>query len=217
VTNFQIADLFKTGITRKHQKGQILIYEGDPVSQIHYIEEGYVKAYSIQNNGTENIIFIYGPGDVFPLRTYLSGKRIIRYFYSCISDVHIRAIPGERLENQIKNNIEVAELLVEYAYQINQQFFERIETLSVNHAQRKVIALLAFLVEKTGSKELMSELDIPLTQQDLASMSGLTRESISRQLTSLRKQGLITKKTSGTIVINIDKLKEFLEKLSIIL
>jgi len=212
----RLADLFRDGVSREYQKNQVLIYEGDPVLSIYYIESGYVKVYNILNNGTERIIFIYGPGDVFPLSTYLSGSKIMRYFYVCISRVSTKTIPAIQLEERIKNDINVGETLVSYTNSINQQFFQRIEILSVNDAERKVVALLAFLVKKAGSKDKFSKLDIVLTQQDLADMSGLTRESTSRQLVRLRRGGVISG-SNGSTVVDVAKLEVLLTKLAIIL
>lgn len=216
IIDFDVADLFKDSPSREYKKDQVLIYEGDPVSSLFYIEKGYVKIYNIINSGSERIIFIYGPGDVFPLSTYLSGSLIMRYFYVSMSDVEVRAIPADRLRSRIRNDIEVGEALVAYTNTINSQFLQRIEILSVNDARRKIIALLAFLVKKAGSKGLISVLDLHLTQQDIADMSGLTRESASRQLVRLRKEGLILK-SNGAICIDVTRLNSEIAKQAIVL
>ena len=213
---FKIADLFEGGIKREYQKSQVLIYEGDPVHSLHYIESGYVKVYNILNSGSERIIFIYGPGDVFPLTSYLSGSNIMRYFYVCMSPVTIRAIPSEDLEQRIKHDLNVGETLVGYTTSVNYQFIQRIEILAVNDARRKVVALLAFLVKKTGMGTPLCELGVNLTQQDLADMSGLTRESTSRQLVRLRKEGVLLG-TNSKSIINETKLEKLLKKLDIVI
>lgn len=210
-----ISDLFESSTTRSYRKKHVIIYEGDPVSTIFYIKSGYVKVYNILNDGTERIIFIYGPGDVFPLSTYLSGSRAIRYFYVGLSDVKLLTLPSEQLERKIRNDIAVGETLVNYTVLINLQFLERIEILSVNDARRKVVALLAFLVIKIGTKSPISRLSIYLTHQELSEMCGLTRESTSIQLEKLRKEGVLLGKRATDI--NVTKLEALKSDMSIVI
>lgn len=203
----QIAELFMTGRTRNLPKGQVIIFEGDPADTLYYIIEGYVKVYSILHTGVERIINIEGPGDFFPLTSYLSGSGAVRYFYECMGDVKLQIISAEKLRDKIKGNFDFAQMLISYSNFKQQKFLQRINTLSVNNARRKVVALLAFLLEKTGEKTPISQLSITLTQQDIANMCALTRETTSAQLVRLRREGVI----SGAKKIVIDKPK--LEKL----
>jgi CRP/FNR family transcriptional regulator len=211
--SFQLSDFFAEGNIKKYAKNEVIIYEGDPIRSLFYIESGYVKVYNILNNGSERIIFIYGPGDTFPLSSHLRGSRIVRYFYVSMSDVKARSIEPAKLEHQVKNDLMKGEVLVKYTSNINQQFFQRIDILSVNDAKRKIVALLAFLLIKSGSRESMRRLDLPLTHQDIANMSGLSREATSRQLGLLKKEGILS--DARELTVNVAKLNAAKSKLSI--
>jgi CRP/FNR family transcriptional regulator len=211
--SFQLSDFFTSGNTKKYAKNQVIIYEGDPIRSLFYIESGYVKVFNILNDGSERIIFIYGPGDIFPLSSHLRGSRIVRYFYVSMSDVKVRTIDPGKLEQQIKNDLMKGEVLVNYTSNINQQFFQRIDILSVNDARRKIVALLAFLVLKSGSHEPMSNFNFTLTHQDIANMSGLSREAVSRQLGLLKKEGILS--NARKLTVNVAKLNAVKSKLSI--
>ena len=210
---YQIAELFMTGRTRNLPKGQVIIFEGDPADTLYYIIEGYVKVYSILHTGVERIINIEGPGDFFPLTSYLSGSGVVRYFYECMGEVKLQIISAEKLRDKIKGNFDFAQMLVNYSNLKQQRFLQRIDILSVNNARRKVVSLLAFLLEKTGKPETLSQLSITLTQQDIANMCALTRETTSAQLIRLRREGVI----SGTKKMMIDtrKLDKLKDKLDI--
>src|SRR5581483_153875 len=148
-----LGQLFNAGDLRVMPKGQIVIYEGDPITNLWYLTEGYVKVYSILETGSERIIFIYSPGDVFPITSYLSGSGITRYFYECMTEVKARRINPEYLRDKVKDNLELGESLIHYADSMNQQFIQRIDMLAAASAKHKIIALLDFLVKKTGSNE----------------------------------------------------------------
>jgi len=208
-----LAILFKDMGPKRYPKGQILIYEGDPPENIYYLSQGYVKVYHILDSGAERVIFIYGHGDVFPLTSYLSQAGVVRYFYECMTDVEVNVLPSGRLEKKIKDDMTLGESLIRYTYDLNQQFFQRIDVLSVNDARSKIISLLFFLVNKVGTSAEKSELCVPLTSQTIANMCGLTRETTSAQLQHLREQGIV----SGykTIIVDVPKLEKLSTKLGI--
>ncbi|HEX5394933.1 MAG TPA: Crp/Fnr family transcriptional regulator [Candidatus Saccharimonadales bacterium] len=198
---------------RKLPKGQLLIYEGDPIDHLYYIVSGYVKVYSIMISGSERTIFIYGPGDLFPFTSYLTSSSNARYFYECMTEVEIYAMTPANFEKKVRGNFTIGEALVHYTNMVSQQFLARIDVLSVNDARRKIIALLAFLIDKCGDGGNPAKICVPLTTQDIANMCGLTRETASVQLSKLRKAGVI----SGTrnLIINVAKLEKLKPQLAI--
>lgn len=208
-----LEELFAASSLKNFPKRQIVIYEGDPPDNIYFIAEGYVKVYNILGSGAQRIIFIYGPGDVFPLTSYLSQAGVVRYFYECITPVKLRILPAGELEKLIQNNISTGESLIRYTYSVNQQFFQRIDTLAAKEAKRKVVSLLLFLVSKTGTPGDKSKIQIPLTSQDIGDMCGLTRETASAQMQRLRNSGILIGFKSVTV--NVPKLENLREQLDL--
>lgn len=205
--------LFDKSQTKRYPKGQILIYEGDPTDNIFFVKKGYVKVYNILTSGVERIIFIYSQGDIFPLTSYLSGARVARYFYECMTETEVSLINAETLGQRLHNEIEVGEALLYYINSSNQEFFRRIDILAVNDARRKVVALFAFLVNKLAAKGMKVTLDLPLTSQDVADLCGITRETASVQLHRLRKEGILS--SYKRITVDVEKLEKAMEKLDI--
>lgn len=208
-----IEELFRASPLKHYPKRQIIIYEGDPPDNIYYVVEGYVKVYNILGSGAQRIIFIYGPGDVFPLTSYLSQAGVVRYFYECITDCQLRVMTSANLEQKVKDNFSMGESLIRYTYGVNQQFFQRIDTLAAKESKRKVVSLLLFLVDKAGIGEPRSKISIPLTSQDIADMCGLTRETASAQMQKLRSSAVIEGYKS--ITVNLPKLEKLRVQLDI--
>jgi CRP-like cAMP-binding protein len=73
-------NLFINLPVRKFRKGQILIYEGDPIENIYLLVGGYLKVSNILASGNQRTVIIYAPGEVFPLASFLSGEGLARYF-----------------------------------------------------------------------------------------------------------------------------------------
>ena len=206
-----LLDLFKSASDRHFPKGQIILYEGDPVNRLYQIDEGFVKVYNILANGTERIIFIYGPGDIFPLTSYLSGFGVARYFYECMKEAKVKVMNLAIFENKIKGKPELAQEMIKYSYLTNQQFVQRIDILSVNDTRRKIISLLAFLLAKAGDKS--GKLNLTLTSKDFADLAGVTRETVSVQLNKLRRDGLIS--GNHQIIVDVNYLNKLKIKYSI--
>lgn len=201
--------LFHEQTARKFRKGQILIYEGDPIENIYFLVGGYVKVSNISETGAPRTILIYKPGDAFPLTSFLSGSGVARYFYECMTDVEVKSRPQAQIQKLIKGDLEMGEQLINYTYMMSQQFEERIETLSAHSARAKVASLLKYLASTTGREEAGKiTLGAPLTSREIAEMCGLTRETASLHLIRLKKEGVI----SGRRHLVIDKRK--LDRLS---
>jgi len=193
--------IFKDQPSRKLNKGQILIYEGDVVTNIYFLIQGYVKVSSINVNGSPKTIIIYAPGETFPLVSFLSGQGITAYSYECMTEVELKVMPHQLFQKIIKGNLELGEQLISYAYQMSLQFAERIEMLSAQNARHKIAALLNYLAAKTGVvSNSKTRLSLPLTSQEIADMCGLTRETASVQSQKLTKEGII----SGRRYLTID-------------
>jgi len=205
-----VEKLFDGLPVRKFRKGQILIYEGDPVENIFLMTSGYVKVSNILPNGSQRTIIIYKSGDAFPLTSFLSGEGVARYFYECMTDTEVKVKPQAEFQEMIKGDLEIGEQLITYTYRISQQFIERIETLSAQSSRSKIISLLNYLAKRVGeSDKEMITLKVPLTSQEVADMCGLTRETASLQIIKLKKEGVV----SGRRHLSLDKAK--LKKLAI--
>lgn len=198
-------DVFAGLPSHKLNKGQILIYEGDSISNIYMLVDGFVKVFTINVTGNQRTIIVYAPGEFFPLASFLSGYGSARYFYECMTDVELKTMPQQAFQDKIKDNLAIGEKLITYSYEMSNQFVERIETLSAHSARQKVAALLHYLAGKTGEPANgKTRLKLPLTSQDIAEMCGLTRETASMQLQRMKKEGVISGRRN--LVINDSKL-----------
>ena len=210
-----LISLFDDKTRNEYQKKQVIIHEGESIQYLYYIVSGYVKAYHILHDGTESTIFIYGPGDMFPNDNILNDKSINRYYYSTLSQVEVVSESSRKIFDYLKQDNEVTEIFINYMRRINSEYIDRIEGLSVNDARRKIVSMLVFLVKKTGDKSNFSKLGINITQQGIADMCGLTRESASKHLGRLKEIELI-RRMNGSFIVDVQKLKLIADKLDVV-
>lgn len=189
---------------RRFRKGQILIYEGDPVENLYLLLSGYVKVSNILQSGNQRTIIIYAPGDMFPIDALLTEGAAARYFYECMTDIEVRVETQRQFQEKLHDKLEIGEEIIAYATKINQQTAQRVETLTAESARHKVVSLFNYLADKAGSEKAGKiQLNIPLTSQEIANMCGLTRETTSVQLLRLKSARVI----SGRRFLVIDPVK----------
>jgi CRP-like cAMP-binding protein len=200
-------ELFLGKKTITLDKGKIIVYEGHVVNKVYRISQGHVKVYTVVGADIQRILFVYKPGDIFPLTTYLSGQKVARFFYETLSPTTLQYITPKQLETSLKDNLELGEAILHYTSFLDKQFLERVNNMvSSKDPLSKVKTLLSFLCEKTGSKANLETIALPLTPSTIASMSGITTKEASQQLEFLESLNIIS--SNDGIIIDKQKLKK---------
>lgn len=208
-----IEELFENASrAKKYPKNQIVFYQGDPLSNICLITKGYIKAYTILDSGDTRTLFLLGPGDIFPIAfsTTLDWENYnIRYFYQSITDVDIEMVEREVFKSKVNSDPSVMNVYITYMAATNEAIIHQLEMMKTKGAINKVAFLLPYLVKKLGHEigEDTYQLNIKLSHQEIADLTGLTRETTTQQVKKLEKEGVIIQKR-GTWIIKT-KLEDF--------
>lgn len=204
-----VEELFKdSSRAKKYPKNQIVFYQGDPLNNICLITKGYIKVYTILDSGDTRTLFLLGPGDIFPIAfsTNLDwANYTIRYFYQSITDVDIEMIEKEVFKNKVDNDPSVMNIYLTYMAATNEATIHQLEMMKTKGAINKVAFLLPYLVKKLGEEIGTNtyQLHIKLSHQEIADLTGLTRETTTQQVKKLEKDGTIIQKR-GTWIIKTD-------------
>jgi CRP/FNR family cyclic AMP-dependent transcriptional regulator len=191
-----IGKLFENGRTKLYPKNQLIQYQGDPLSHIHVIKKGFAKAYTILDSGDTRTILILGSGDIFPLAFSASlewENYQIRYFYQTLSECEIITLPSDVMKEHIEANKRTMGIYMNYLAASNQAVMRQLEVMKNKKAIDKVAMLLPYLVAKTGKRirPNVYQLQLKLSHQELADLSGVTRETTTTLVKELEKAGVI--------------------------
>src|SRR3990167_2935810 len=63
----ELINRFKKGHSLSYRKGEIILRAAEEPSGVYYIAQGFIRVYSITDQGEENTHIIYKAGEVFPL------------------------------------------------------------------------------------------------------------------------------------------------------
>jgi CRP/FNR family transcriptional regulator len=191
------------------EKGAVLLSEGQDSSSLFAIRTGFVKVTSLDEDGTEKLLWIEGRYDTVPTEKFFSLREPIQFYYTALSDGTYYDIDKKSfLEFARQNN----NLLNEIATNMSSHYDDllmRINGIGHTSVQKKLASTLCYLGEKLSASDTVDlvEAGLRLTHNDLAAMVGSTRETVSLELQKLKKSGVIDYDKSH-FLIHVSKLKQ---------
>jgi CRP/FNR family transcriptional regulator, cyclic AMP receptor protein len=203
----EISKIVDIAIARELKKNNHVFLQGDPITNVYFISEGKVKIYKSDSSGREQIVNIVKSGDMFPHVGFFRKGEYPAYA-EIIENSKLVVVPIDQFEKVLIDNphlcIKVFNVLAEKIIDLQ----DRLEEQILNNTYEQIIKLLVRLSEKHGfdledGKVLLKS---EFTNKDLANMIGTTRETVSRTLTKMKKEGLIEVNESGDMVLDPEVL-----------
>ncbi|HSX40776.1 MAG TPA: Crp/Fnr family transcriptional regulator [Candidatus Saccharimonadales bacterium] len=197
---------YKQFKTRRYKKGEILIRADDDPQGIFCLTKGYVRQYSISKTGFELTLHILKPISYFPMVWAINGTPNV-YYFEALTPVDVGRAPRDQVVNFIKDKPAIifalmSELVEDYAESLT-----RIEHLVFSDAYRRVISVLLYIAKHFGEKDGRSiVVHHRFTQQDIATLVGVARQTASNELVHLEKKGLVKYVDHSMLFENVEKL-----------
>ncbi|MEK9195783.1 MAG: Crp/Fnr family transcriptional regulator [Patescibacteria group bacterium] len=187
--------------THTFQKGQMLYFLGEIPKNSFYINEGYIKVYAVSEDGSEQIVRFCGPGEFLALGWLFGYSSVIRFYYQALTDCSAEVIFKEEFEKE-EQNPELLRSILDQLNIVANLGLVRNMALQQIKARQKIIYFLYFLSLRYG-KEIGNSLyaiKIPMTHQTIAENLGLTRETVSTEMSKLKKESLIVVRQKKYII-----------------
>jgi CRP-like cAMP-binding protein len=203
-----LTEYFKSqNVTRVFEKGEVIISQGDSPEQLYMVKSGMVKVYDIDVSGCERTITIFSEEHVFPIIWLLNELPDSHlFFYEAYTDVacYSSSIIGARRYMSLH-----PEILHEANDRLAKAYINmagRIQNLEKSRMQERLEFVLYFLAVNLGNfRGSVATIDTIITQEDIARLAGVTRESISLELNRSDRQRLIWKENQNTL-IDVERL-----------
>ena len=202
------ASLFEQGHRRRHARGTTLFIEGDVAQEAVVVIDGLVKAGVVAADGREVILGVLGPGALIGEIASLDGGRRSATVQT-LTDVEILVIPKEGFTRFLIDHPDVLhQLALVLAGRLRESDRRQLEFGTGDSLQR-LCARLAELADRYGEKDAdgVVQLVSPLSQSDLASWSGLSREAVVKSLRTLRDLGWIENRGRVIAILDMTKLR----------
>ena len=181
------------GATMPFTRNAEIYGENERAEYLYKLLSGSVRTYKVLNDGRRQIGAFYLPGDLFGLEVgenhTLSAEAII--------DCKVLVIKRSSLIGLAMRDPEIARKLWTTTACELQRAQDHIMLL-IKTARERVAG---FLLEMSARSAAATEVDLPMSRQDIADYLGLTIETVSRTLTQLENAATIAVPTSRRIVL----------------
>lgn len=206
----ELIAFFQTGTKLSYKKGESIVRAGDEPRGIYYITSGFVKAYAITKYGEQNNLIVRQKNDIFPLIWVFTGEhRDITY--EAMSDTQLFRVAKSDFLKFLKQHEHVVAAMLDKAIEAYRLHSERVMTLEYRTVRERLASFLLTHVERFGGKGTKGNaLSAPIRRHDIASSINASRESTSRELSVLAKQGCIDLTTPFIEIIDEEKLRQLL-------
>jgi CRP-like cAMP-binding protein len=185
IVQSRIQTFFSSYPTRIYKKGEIFIQSGD-MPAAHYLSSGLVTQYDIARNGNKLALNIYKPGTFISLASILNDIPS-EFFFEASEDTTLHVAPAKDVVRFLKDNPDVVYDALARLSRGGNGLMLRLARAMEGSAEDRILQELAIMRSRfyPGSNE------ISVTDTELATKTGLARETVSRTLKKLNDQGVI--------------------------
>lgn len=208
ISEFSYRQIFQDMRLRRFKPDQIIFREGDPGSFLYFVKSGRVRIYVHSKQGSEVSIILYGhEGDLFGELAVIDGLPR--------SATAVALVPTQLYVLNHEDFYKHMHRCSEFAFNVmrdlsrrlryNTEHVTNLTSLGIPQRLAGKLIELAYEYGRSGKDGIF--ITIPLTQDDLASFIGATRESINRNLRTFQKAAWIHIQHKHITVLDPDSLR----------
>lgn len=194
---------------RAFGKGVVIFHEGDPGEWMHIIESGRVRIFAASESGQEISVNIYGPGEVFGELSVLDGLPRSAGAIA-IEDTVTLTLHRNDFWEQMSHSPHMARGIIQVLTRRLRYTTGYAESLAFLDVCGRVAARLLEMGERYGVRREGIEIELHLTQGELASWVGASRESVNKVLRLLHDQGAIDIRGSHITLLDEGRLRSLI-------
>jgi CRP/FNR family transcriptional regulator, polysaccharide utilization system transcription regulator len=191
-----------------YRPGEVIAKQGAPISHLVSLNEGLVKVV-LETPGEQDIIIsierpvfiLTGPG-LFVDNRYHSSVIALTHCRTCYLEIH-------KLHRLFDTNPDFAKRFYRNLGERSIMLFNRVRSLNQKNMAGRISEALLSLhknIFETNPFEMV------LTRQELAEITGMTKESVSRILKEFKEEGLIEIEERQIEILDFDKMSSISRK-----
>ena len=183
--------LSSLGREREYPPGAALCVEGDPVTHVFVLLNGWVKVIAVTADGRESVLALRGTGDVVG-ETAGETTGVRNATMQALVSVRALIVGYERFSSFIDTHQGGSRAYRRVIVHRWRDAETMLRVRAVTNGAQRLAGLLLGLAERPGGQaEGVIEIALPLSQDELASLAGTSRATVARALNAWRKRGLI--------------------------
>lgn len=170
------------------ERGEVLFLQGQPSSNLFSLTRGMVKICSNTPDGREQIVGLSSPGN---LLVGLQSINDTRHAYTAVAVTPVNAcrINHRTLLERVENRGDVAMRLIQAANAQLAHSRALMEVLGHKCAAAKIASFILLMTPKSERSE--RRFAMPFSRMEMASILGLSEETVCRLMANLKRSGAI--------------------------
>ena len=183
----ELSEVARRVVPHSHPRNTQLYGAGEHNASLMIIHSGLVKIYRITAAGHEQVIRILGPGDFLGESTFVD-RSAADHFAVTLEKSDICSLQHDDLHSYLLSFPSVAVKMLETLSRRLAVTENQLSSMAGDDADHRVAAYLLALSASSQSDRFR----LPITKKDVASLLGLTPETLSRKLAHFEDSGWIT-------------------------
>lgn len=188
---------------RTYEAGQTMIWAGDAMDFVASVVTGVASLTRTMEDGRTQMVGLLLPSDFIGR----PGRSSTPHTINAVTEVTICCFRKKPFEALMAATPHLAERLLEMALDDLDAAREWMLLLGRKTAREKIASLLAIIARRCNEPSALSRggarvVDLPLTREAIADYLGLTLETVSRQISALKRDGVIALEGNRRVVIH---------------
>lgn len=200
MTEVSLEEIRRSAGIHSAEQGSYLFMEGDPADQVILLTSGSVKLNQITPDAQQVTLEYAVPGETIGVIALIPGSTY-PVSAEAIQDCTYLAWDQRALETLSSSHPEITRNALKVMSRHTREFQRQIRDLATKRVARRIARTLTRLARQTGKRTPRGvEIELPLTREDIAQMTGTTLYTVSRTLKAWEDQGLV-KSHRGRVII----------------
>jgi CRP/FNR family transcriptional regulator len=191
---------------REIAKNRPLLYQGEIPNMAFYIKQGIVKIYNITADGEERVVGYESNGGLIPIEWLFSRSQVSLYYYDTFTECEVIRLPKEELIDTLNKSPKAALTYLNRSLAMLMGSTIHLHALQQPKARQKLLYIMQYLVLRFGKEKSKDKqmIELRLTHQEIANIIGITRETVSTEISRLIKENVLAI-DDYRYVVNMDK------------
>jgi CRP/FNR family transcriptional regulator/CRP/FNR family cyclic AMP-dependent transcriptional regulator len=192
---------------RTFRRGEVVFHQGDAGDALHIVETGRLKVIVYGESGSETVLSILGPGESFGELALIDGEPRSATVQA-LEPAQTVSVRRDEFLALLRTHPETNERLLVALVAKIRQLTDTVSDLAFldleGRLAKKLLELAALHGSETGG---VAEIEVPLTQEDLAAMVGATRASVNKVLGWYEDRHLISRLGRRITLLDPERLR----------
>ena len=201
----EVRRLLQVARRRTFRRGEVVFHRDDPADSLHLVSKGRFAVRVMTPLGDQATIAVRGPGESFGEMALVGMGARRSATVEALEEAETFCVYEGDFARLRREQPQVNELLIGFLSNEVRLLNERLLEALYVPAERRVLRRLSELAHLYG-QDADGQVEIPLTQEELAGLAGTSRATVNTVLGEAQKRGLVELQRGKTRILDPDQL-----------